>query len=130
MRQLCLVGCFVCVLAYACASVPPGPLATTGVRNFVAVNDDLSRGAQPTIEGFDTLSSRHVVTVLDLRPSGEDLVAFENEQRAAARLKLTFKQYPLSNWFAPSTSVVEQVLSVLNDPAMQPVFVHCERRAD
>jgi tyrosine-protein phosphatase SIW14 len=129
MRQFRLFICLT-VIASACATTPAGPLAGAGVRNFVEVNGELSRGAQPTEEGVATLTSRHVVTIVNLRPRREDHNAFDNEEAAAHRFNVTDKHEPLSNWLPPSTSAVEEILSVIGNPAMQPVFVHCKRGAD
>jgi protein tyrosine phosphatase (PTP) superfamily phosphohydrolase (DUF442 family) len=94
------------------------------------VNPELSRGAQPTSEGVATLAGRHIVTIVNLRPDREDHTAFDNEETAARRFSITDIHRALSNWLAPSRSAVEEILSVIDDPTAQPVFVHCQRGAD
>ncbi|HWW62514.1 MAG TPA: sulfur transferase domain-containing protein, partial [Thermoanaerobaculia bacterium] len=122
-----ITGAAVMLLATACMSIPEGPLANGGVRNFVEVNPALSRGAQPTAAGVATLAARDIVTIVDLRPRDADPAAFDRERNAAAALGLQFKSYPLSNWFAPPVSRVEEILAAINDRDLQPVFVHCHR---
>jgi tyrosine-protein phosphatase SIW14 len=121
---------FLTLLATACATSPAGPLAGAGIRNFVEVNRELSRGAQPTAEGVATLSSRHIVTIVNLRPRRSNRHAFDDERAAADHAGIAYRNKPLSNWHAPAASDVEEILSVIGDPAMQPVFVHCQRGAD
>lgn len=118
------------LLTSACASTPAGPYALAGVRNYVEVNEVLSRGAQPTAEGVGKLASLGMVTIINLRGESDHPAATNAEKAAASTLNKHYQSVPLSNWFAPREDDVVRVLRIIDDAAGQPVFVHCQRGAD
>lgn len=121
---------FAVLLASACASTPRGPLANSGVWNYQEVNRQLSRGAQPTAEAVKELANRGLVTMINLRPESEDPAAFSREKAAADSLMKHYEPIALSSWRSPREKDIARILSIINDPTEQPVFVHCQRGAD
>ena len=117
--------------AGSCGHAPPAKPATTqplasprdlpGLPNFAQVSPVLYRGAQPTPEGFDRLKKIGVKTVVDLRGKSH------RDELEGAGLK--YVHIPSSAAHLEEQKVV-QFLRVVQDPANQPVFVHCERGAD
>jgi protein tyrosine phosphatase (PTP) superfamily phosphohydrolase (DUF442 family) len=99
-----------------------------GVPNFQKVNDSLYRGGQPTQEGFKSLASIGVKTVLDLREPGEHSTGKEEAWVRADGMR--YISLPLKGMVAPADADVAKALAILNDPAAGPVFVHCRRGAD
>lgn len=95
--------------------------------NFHQVNARLYRGAQPKRGGLLHLARLGVKTIINLRGTDERTRA---EEEAAHALGLNFYNVPLPNFHRPADAAVKQLLMLINDPALQPVFVHCKRGAD
>jgi protein tyrosine phosphatase (PTP) superfamily phosphohydrolase (DUF442 family) len=117
------------ILASACASTPAGPLADAGIRNYEKVDEQLSRGAQPTAEGVKKLSELGLVTIINLRPASVNSAQVDTEKAVAAG-RIGYERIPLSNWHAPKEHDIEYILQIIDDPHRHPVFVHCHRGAD
>ena len=118
------------VLLTAACATPRGSLAGAGVRNYDEVNKQLSRGAQPNSEGVKALANRGVVTIINLRPESEDPTSAAREKAAAQSQMKHYEPVALSKWWAPQERDIAHILNIINDPAEQPVFVHCRRGAD
>ncbi len=101
------------------ASIPDVP----GVSNFHQVDEHVYRGAQPHAQGFEGLAKIGIKTVIDLR--GE-----KSEATAVERAGMHYVRLPWSGYKAPDDAQIAAVLSLLNDNAAWPVFVHCRRGAD
>ncbi len=99
----------------------------SGVGNFHQINDHLYRGAQPTPEGFQRLAALGVKTVIDLHDTGSRA---EAEKRMVEADGMRYINIPFAGLGAPSDRQVSKVLSIFNDSAAGPVFVHCRRGAD
>lgn len=110
------------VLFAAIASAEPA-----GVENFHKVSDTVYRGAQPTTEGFRSLAAMGVKTVLDLR---EQDSRSKLEKQAVEAAGMKYVNIPLQGTNVPANGDVTMALTLLNDPAAGPVFVHCRRGAD
>jgi protein tyrosine/serine phosphatase len=105
----------------------PGFAADTapkGVANFHKVNDHIYRGAQPTADGFRSLSAMGVKTVIDLR--GDH--SFQAEAQAVRAAGMRFVSFPMSGLAAPTNGLVTKVLTALDSG--EPVFVHCKEGKD
>jgi tyrosine-protein phosphatase SIW14 len=118
------------MLGSACATTPRGPLVADGVRNYEKVDEKLQRGAQPTVAGVNKLADLGVTTIIDLRSPYESRTRFDDERATASARTLHFKTIPVSNWLAPPEADVLQILQIIDDPASDVVFVHCQRGAD
>jgi tyrosine-protein phosphatase SIW14 len=98
-----------------------------GVPNFHQVSQNIYRGAQPSKEGFHSLASLGVKTVIDLRGGGG---RSQDEQKVVEAAGMRYVAIPLSGYAAPSAEQVSKLLGLLNDSSAGPVFVHCRRGAD
>ena len=107
------------VLSVAQAAQPKGS-AKTGISNFGCINENFYRGAQPKSRDFVDLAAMGVKTVIDLQQDGE-----RNEQQSVEAAGMKFFRIGLSDSSWPSQEKAEQFLKIVNDPANQPVFVHC-----
>ena len=114
------------LLFAGCASTPPGPLLDKGLPNFEQVDAHLFRGAKPLPAGYDELAKRGVVTVIDFRKPE----AGEEERLATQEKDIEYIAEPMPGLRAPDRETAGRVLSVMNDPERQPVFIHCRRGAD
>jgi len=93
-----------------------------GVPNFHKVDDHLYRGGQPTPLGIRNLAQHGIRTVVDLR--GRNAQA-EREQREVEKAGMHYVHIPMSTTAQPTDRQISDALSVLNDRAAWPVFVHC-----
>ena len=95
----------------------------TSVRipNFGKINDNYYRGAQPKAADYTALARLGIKTVIDLTKNGE-----MTEAASVAREGMRFFRIPLTTTDRPSNEAVDQFLKLVNDPANQPVYVHCQ----
>ena len=100
-------------------SAPAGPAAIR-IDNFGKINDHYYRGAQPQGDDFRALASIGVKTVIDLAAEGDPA---EDAHAKAAGMK--FVRIPMTVHIAPTPAQISQFLTLVNDPANQPVYVHC-----
>jgi protein tyrosine/serine phosphatase len=93
-----------------------------GVDNFAKISDGLYRGAQPTKEGFAELKKMGIKTVVNLR-------SFHSDRDEMKGTGLQYLHIYCKAWH-PEDEDVLKFLKLINDPANQPVFVHCQHGAD
>jgi protein tyrosine phosphatase (PTP) superfamily phosphohydrolase (DUF442 family) len=119
------------ILVLLAALEAGGPAASLssprGVPNFHRVNDALYRGGQPSYAGLQELAQEGVKTVLDLRMSTR---ISDWEARAVKRLGMRYVHLPLYGRETPLEKDIQTAMTVLNDPAQAPVFVHCREGKD
>jgi tyrosine-protein phosphatase SIW14 len=90
------------------------------IDNFGQVNAGYYRGAQPDPDDYDDLAALGVKTVIDLQRDG---IAGEQKQVEAAGM--TFHRIGMTTREAPTKEQLTSFLKIVNDPANQPVYVHC-----
>jgi tyrosine-protein phosphatase SIW14 len=93
---------------------------TVRIDNFGRVNAGYYRGAQPEGRGYADLKSLGIKTVIDLQ---KDFKA--SEQRLVQSAGMKFYRIPMTTRVAPTKEQLESFLQIVNDPANQPVYVHC-----
>lgn len=118
------------------------------IAAFSQVTAGIYRGARPGDKGLQYLNALNVKTVIDLQ--GGDLIKFDpslndwfevgetpesiaQEKAQAELLHMAFYNKPLSSFDDVSRTEdqeIEAALSIMHDPASQPVFVHCEHGKD
>lgn len=103
------------------------PQVSTVVPNLGVVSPTLLRGAHPKKGGLKALRDAGVRTVISLR-GGDDKT--EKEGREAKALGMKFVSIPMSHFKVPRQKDVDKFLSIVQNEAMQPVFVHCARGED
>lgn len=97
-------------------------LAHPAVPNLHRVSPRLYRCAQPDAAGMQAIEALGIVTVINLR-------AFHNDQDELAGTKLLSEELSVKTWHIEDEDVI-RVLRVCNDPAKQPVLIHCQHGAD
>jgi protein tyrosine/serine phosphatase len=90
------------------------------IKNFGCLNEKFYRGAQPKEQDYAELAAMGVKTIIDLQKGGE-----EREQALAEAHRMKFYRIGMSDKNQPGPEQVELFLKIVNDPANQPVFVHC-----
>lgn len=107
--------------------LPQQSLDRKKLPNFDMVNPELYRGGQPASGGLQRLADLGIKTIVNLRGEGEGVSREEEEARA---LGLRFFHAPFERSGRPRDADMKLVLSILNTPEYQPVFVHCKQGAD
>ena len=90
------------------------------VKNFGCINETFYRGAQPKERDYADLAAMGVKTIIDLQRNGQ-----AGEQSLVEAQGMKFYRIPMSDRGQPSAEQAELFLKLVNDPANQPVFVHC-----
>jgi protein tyrosine/serine phosphatase len=108
---------------------PATDLTSAYIGNFRQIDDNLFAGAQPEIsEGIVELASTYKVkTIVDLQ------AVLAGEADACNAAGISFHSIPLPGVEIvtdPPHDKIEAIMSVVNDPANAPVFVHCLHGAD
>jgi len=91
------------------------------VKNFGCINENFYRGAQPEKGDYEDLAAMGVKTIIDLQREGES-----GEQKMVEAAGMKFYRIPMSDNAPPAPEQVAEFLKLVNDPANQPVFIHCK----
>jgi len=95
--------------------------APVRIDNFGRISATYYRGAQPEAGDYADLASLGVKTVINL--TSDDALAEEPGLVAKAGMK--YVAIPMTTRVAPTSEQLDRFLKIVNDPASQPVFVHC-----
>jgi protein tyrosine/serine phosphatase len=90
------------------------------IKNFGCINEGLYRGAQPKAQDYADLAAMGVKTIIDLQRDGKAA-----EQALVEAQGMKFYRIGMSDKSEPSAEQAELFLKLVNNPANQPVFVHC-----
>jgi protein tyrosine/serine phosphatase len=97
------------------------------IPNLYQVNDWMYRGGQPDLEGFQALQSMGIKTIISFRWIAE----IKSKERVLAdQLGFNYFTIPLGYCVYPSKKQVEQFFSIVDNPALRPLFVHCKYGSD
>lgn len=109
--------------ASAAAAQPTQAAAFSNIRidNFGKISDTYYRGAQPDEAGYADLATLGVRTVIDLTREGRS-----DEPGLVEHAGMKFFRIPLTTTERPAESAIAEFLQIVNDPANQPVYVHCQ----
>jgi protein tyrosine/serine phosphatase len=101
------------------ASAPS--VSSIRIDNFGRVDASLYRGAQPEGKDYADLKALGVKTIVNLTSDDAD----PNEKAMAEAAGLTYVAIPMTTHTTPTKAQLTQFLSLVNDPASAPVYVHC-----
>ena len=122
IRALAIVSVLSLVAPFAAqAENRPDALSRITINNFGQINDGYYRGAQPEGRDYADLAALGVKTVIDLTRNGDP-----NEPAAVKGQGMQFYRIPLTTTSQPPLEAVTQFLSLVNNPANLPVYVHCQ----
>jgi tyrosine-protein phosphatase SIW14 len=106
------------------ASGPPAANAAAishvRIDNFGQVNPVYFRGAQPEGRDYADLAAAGIRTVIDLQADGPAV-----ERALVEGAGMGFHRIPMTTRTAPTAEQIETFLQLVNEPANQPVYVHC-----
>ena len=111
-------------LAFASGAAAAGRVpvvSTIAIDNFGEVNEHYYRGAQPKPSDFADLAALGIKTVIDLTGEGD-----AREAGLVQTAGMSFFRIPMTTRETPSKEKVARFLTLVNDPANQPVYVHCQ----
>jgi len=91
------------------------------IDNFGYVNAAYYRGAQPSGRDYADLAAVGIRTVIDLTADGDP-----GELAMVQQAGMKFYRIPMTTHETPSSTKVRQFLDLVNNPANQPVYVHCQ----
>ncbi|MCR4308458.1 MAG: tyrosine-protein phosphatase [Deltaproteobacteria bacterium] len=94
-----------------------------GLTNVGRVAPGIFRGAQPEPEGYATLKAMGIKTVINLRTR-------HGKREAVEAAGMRYVEIPMNFMKSVDPAAVRKALSVMTDPANQPVFLHCSRGKD
>ena len=95
-------------------------LSRIHIGNFGKVNDNYFRGSQPKGADYTDLAAIGVKTVIDLQADGPS-----NEAGFVKAAGMNFVRIGMTTTKAPTEAQIAQFFEIVNNPANQPVFVHC-----
>ncbi len=90
------------------------------IDNFGQINAGYFRGSQPDGRDFADLAAFGIKTVIDLQADGDP-----SEGGRVQAAGMTFHRIPMTTHVAPTPAQLTEFLTLVNDPASQPVYVHC-----
>src|SRR5262249_48099824 len=103
------------------AAPKPGiPLTRIRIDNFGKVNDNYYRGAQPKGNDYADLAKLGVKTVIDLQEDGPS-----KEAGLVQRAGMQFHRIYMNTGRRPTDAQIAEFFQIVDDPANQPVYVHC-----
>ena len=103
------------------AATTPAAIANIRIDNFGQINENYFRGAQPDSGDYQDLAALGVKTVIDLTRDGR-----RDERAFVEAAGMKFFRIPMTTSDRPDDAAVAQFLRIVNDPANQPVYVHCQ----
>ena len=121
LTQTYLAAVLLAIAVAMPAGAQAGDISSIRVDNFGRVNEHYYRGAQPAGRDYTDLAALGVKTIINL--TSDDAQADEPGLAAAAGMR--YVQIPMSTRLSPTPAQLAQFLGIVNDPASQPVYVHC-----
>jgi len=108
-------------LALALALPAAAQTPAVDIDNFGQVSSTYYRGAQPKGHDYADLAAIGVKTLVNLTGGDTD----PQEPVLARSAGLAYFQIPMTTREIPTAAQVAEFLKIVNDPANQPVYVHC-----
>src|SRR5436189_1761782 len=116
------VATVIAVMLLAISSIAQSgqPNTKIKIKNFGSINENFFRGAQPKDQDYKDLAAMGVKTVINLRI---DERSDEKPLVEGAGMKYVF--IGMRDDKRPADEQVQEFLKIANDPANQPIYVHC-----
>jgi protein tyrosine/serine phosphatase len=116
------VATAIAVLALAISSIAQNgqPNNTIKINNFGIINDNYFRGAQPKGQDYQDLAAFGIKTVINLRIDQR-----EDEKQLVEAAGMKYVYIGMRDDKRPADEHVQEFMKIVNDPANQPVYVHC-----
>jgi tyrosine-protein phosphatase SIW14 len=95
----------------------------SGLSNVGRVAPGIYRGAEPDADGYATLKKMGIKTVIDMRTSESEKALVEGAGMKAVAMPIEMSRNGLK-------ARVDSLVTMLADPANQPVYIHCRHGQD
>ena len=116
------IASLIIALALAVPAVAqPASSVPVQIDNFGRVSATYYRGAQPNGHDYADLAALGVKTVINL--TSDD--AAPDEAALTERAGMKYVQIPMTTHTPPTAAQIATFLQIVDDPANQPVYVHC-----
>src|SRR4051794_6018801 len=102
-------------------TVPAAERSAVHIENFGEINANYYRGGQPKSPDYADLAALGVRTVINL--TSDDAQA--DEQALVEHAGMQYVGMPMTTRIVPTSTQIGEFLRIVNDPAKQPVYVHC-----
>ncbi|MBI3890888.1 MAG: dual specificity protein phosphatase family protein [Candidatus Wallbacteria bacterium] len=100
---------------------PADLLAPEEMNNVELVEPGvLAGGSQPSGRAWELIRSKGFKTVVNLRRESDE------ERKLVGNLGMRYEYIPVTDHKAPTRKQAIQFIRIVDDPANQPVFVHCQ----
>jgi tyrosine-protein phosphatase SIW14 len=109
------------VAALASTAAANANLSQVQIDNFGRVNDNYYRGAQPEGRDYKDLAAIGVKTLVNLTSDDAD----PGERAMSEQAGMRYFQIPMTTHQPPTAAQLAEFMRIVNDPANQPVYVHC-----
>ena len=91
------------------------------IGNSGQVNANYYLGEQPEDGEDAALAALGIRTVIDLQADGGN----DHEAQRVEAAGMTFQRIPMTTRVAPTLEQIAQFMTIVTNPAHQPVYVHC-----
>jgi tyrosine-protein phosphatase SIW14 len=119
---ICVLALVTPVTSSAVAREATAPNASAiHIDNFGRISEAYYRGGQPDAGQHSALAAFGIRTVIDLRSDDGDPADELRVQRAGMK----YVHMAMTTHEPPTREMVDTFLQLVNDPANQPVYVHC-----
>ena len=95
--------------------------SNVSIYNFGRIAPGYYRGAQPDARELAALATLGVKTIIDLQKDGDS-----SEAALVEKAGMKFVRIPMTTRVPPTSEQLTQFLTLVRDPAHQPVYVHCK----
>jgi enterochelin esterase family protein len=120
-----LLTAVVTAIALAAPQAPQVTRQTVpGVTNFAKLESTIACAGATSLDGIQEVKKLGYKTIINLREASETGAQVQESAAAARGAGIAYIHIPM-NRNTPDTSVADEFLKVIVDPAAQPVFVHC-----
>jgi protein tyrosine/serine phosphatase len=110
------------------AAAPPTSCHAEIVRFMELEPGKLFRGGQPeTLDDYLKLEAHGIRTIINMKTSE---VEIEIERQLAEAFGMKMISRPINSFWGPTDKTVSEIQSMMMDPSLQPVFIHCRHGKD
>src|SRR5262245_30816486 len=113
-----------CVGSMANAQVQVTKETVPGITNFSRVQTTIACAGATTPEAVAEVKKMGFASIVNLRQASEAGANVDAEESAAKAAGIKYISLPI-NTASPDPAMVDRFLSVIVEPANQPVFLHC-----
>lgn len=102
-------------------------VADAAIPQFSQVTETIFRGGRPDQAGLEMVDQKQVKTVISI---DDDVANINWEKGEVARLGMRFISSPMVVARPQTDAQINLILSKLQDPTLQPIFIHCQHGRD